>query len=189
MQRAFDQFAFCPRCGDRYTERCFDPAAVVFTCGACGYEFYQNSIPSATAVIPSAIDPDHVLLLTRRTALREGRLALPGGILRYGEDAALGAEREAREETTLEVFVDRLLCTTSVGYEYQGASISVLEIAFLMCPLAADLDGIETTEASRLEFRDVAEVLDTPQVLAFPEQASVLRRYVSIPHSVVARGL
>lgn len=168
--------SYCPRCGQRYRPSDFNPAAVMFRCGGCDFDFYQNSVPSATAVVPSAEDPSRILLLARRTPPHEGRWALPGGILAYGEDPAQAAVRETAEETTLRVRVQRLLCATGVEYSYRGRLVSMLELAFLMHPVAPSVAGIETPEALRLSFVDVEEAAQSG-ALAFPEQAAVLRAY------------
>ena len=84
----YEQFAFCPRCGDKYGPEAFEASDVLFQCGRCSYSFYQNSIPSSTAVIPARHCPTEVLMLTRATEPNVGKLALPGGFLRYAEEPA-----------------------------------------------------------------------------------------------------
>jgi len=177
MRYDFDQFAYCPRCAARYEAADFDAAAAMFLCGTCGYEFYQHSVPSVSAVIPSAADPRRILFITRRTPPGNGLLALPGGILVHGEDPVHGIVRETREETTVDVRADRLLTATLLDYEYRGARITMLELAYLMRPSAADLTAIDTAEASRMDFLDIEEILDSTRVLAFPEHAAVLAAY------------
>jgi ADP-ribose pyrophosphatase YjhB (NUDIX family) len=120
LKPRYTQLAFCPRCGSPYRPADFDGADVVFRCATCGFHFYQNSIPSGVAVVPKADDPSLVVLLTRANEPGRGQLALPGGLLKYGEPPADGARREAREEVLLDVDVDRLLMTHLVDYSYQG---------------------------------------------------------------------
>lgn len=177
MKYRFQALAFCPQCGAKYEVDNFDPAAAVFLCQACGYDFYQHSAPSAVAVVPSALDPSQVLMITRRTPPNEGLLALPGGILRHGEHPANAAVRETLEETTLRVRVDRLLCATPVDYNYRGAHISMLELAYVMRPVVCNLAGVRTSEAARIDFMLVDDLLADPTRLAFPEQSHVLDAY------------
>lgn len=177
MKYRFQALAFCPQCGAKYEMENFDPAAGVFVCRPCGYDFYQHSAPSAVALVPSALDPAQILMITRRTPPNEGMLALPGGILRHGEHPATAAVRETFEETTLRVRVDRLLCATPVDYDYRGACISMLELAYVMRPVVCNLAGVRTPEAARVDFLHVDDILDATVRLAFPEQGRVLDVY------------
>lgn len=176
MKRLYESYAYCPRCGAAYGSQDFDPAEVVLHCGACRYDFYQNSIPSATGVVPCKGQPSRVLLIRRGTPPAVGKLALPGGILRYGEAAADGARREVREETHLDLGVERLLCSTLVDYEYRGMRVAILELAFQMTP-AELLQTGTSAEAIDVGFYEVGEALREPDKLAFPEQVAALRAY------------
>jgi ADP-ribose pyrophosphatase YjhB (NUDIX family) len=173
----FARFAYCPRCAAPFGPADFDAAAVMFLCPMCGNEFYQHSVPAVTAVVPCAADPRRILFITRRTPPGEGLLALPGGILAHAEDPAQGAVRETLEETTVVAQVERLLRATLVDYVYRGARISVLELAYLMRPSAADVRAVLTPEAAQLDFLDPGPILRSSGVLAFPEQAAVLAAY------------
>ena len=51
MKYRFQALAFCPQCGAKYEVDNFDPAAAVFLCQSCGYDFYQHSAPSAVSVV------------------------------------------------------------------------------------------------------------------------------------------
>jgi len=176
MKRLYESYAYCPRCGAAYEAAHFDPADVVFHCNSCRYDFYQNSIPSATGVVPWKDQPSRVLLIRRGTPPAMGKLALPGGILRYGEAAADGARREVREETHLDIGVERLLCSTLVDYEYRGMRVCILELAFQMT--AADRSQAGTSsEASEIGFYEVEEALRDRDKLAFPEQVAALQAY------------
>ncbi len=176
MKHIYEHYAFCPRCGERYRSEDFDAADFVFHCRACRYDFYQNSVPSATGVVPCKSDPAKVLLIQRGTPPAIGKRALPGGILRLGESPADGARREVLEEIHLDLRVERLLCTTMVDYEYRGMRVAILEIAFQM--EAAELAQARTSEeACDMGFYDVSDVLRESSELAFPEQINALRAY------------
>lgn len=177
MMRYYEQIAFCPFCGEKYVDGDFDSNDMSFSCASCARRFYQNSIPSATVVIPAYSRADQILLLTRATEPHRGKLALPGGILRYGERPAEGARREVKEETLLDVSIERLLCETLVEYEYQGARLSVLELAFLSHPVDAEVRCQHTPEASSIGYYNVSELLHESFRLAFPEQRRVLEHY------------
>ena len=147
------------------------------------YDFYQSSIPSAVAVVPRCGIASSVLLLTRSTEPATGKLAFPGGFLRYDERPCDGVRREVLEETSFDIAIERLLCETVVAYPYCGGTVSVLELAFVAQPVAADPTGVATGEASRIDYYDVSALLGDAGALAFPEHRSVLERYL---HSVNA---
>ncbi len=175
--RRYEQFAHCPRCGHPYEGHAFSVAETAFRCEACAFVFYQNSVPAASAVIPWSRDAECIILLKRATSPHIGKLALPGGILGYGEDPAEAACREANEETSLEVKVDRLLSATLVRYLYLGAEMSMLELSYLMEPIDADVKQLQTQEASEIAFYNVERMLDNASQFAFPEQLQPIRRY------------
>jgi ADP-ribose pyrophosphatase YjhB (NUDIX family) len=78
-----------------------------------------------------------------------GLLALPGGFLKYGEDPASGARREALEEAGLETEIERLLFTTPVEFEYLGSRLWTLEMAFLAALVDAKLDGSASSDVTQ----------------------------------------
>jgi ADP-ribose pyrophosphatase YjhB (NUDIX family) len=180
MKPVYESLRFCPRCGARYGPDAFDPIDVRFTCRTCGYDYYQNSVPSIVAIVPSRRDPTSVLMLTRSNEPAAGKIALPGGFLRYNERPADGVRREVLEETACDVTVDRLLGETILAYPYGGGMLSVLEIAFVTLPIDAELGGISTEEASTLQFADASELIQHAEALAFPEHQSVLSRYLHL---------
>lgn len=178
MRRFHEEFRFCPRCGAAYDGASFDPADSVYRCGGCRFAFYQNSIPSATVVVPRAGAPHEVVLIVRENEPQKGLLSLPGGFLRYGEDPREGALREAREEAGVDVVVERLLYSTLIDYEYLGSRLWALELAFLAKPLAGELKPIRNAETRDVGFHDARDLVRDPARLAFPEQAKVLAAYL-----------
>lgn len=177
MRHAWERFRFCPACGSEYGATAVERPIVVLRCPDCEYEFFQHSSPAATAVIPSADHRHEVLLLTRDTPPGIGLLGLPGGFLQYGEPPVDAVRREVREEVLLDVDLERLLDTYLVDYEYRGARVSVIELVFLTRPVACDVRAIRSSEARRVEYYDVDEILRSTSRLAFPEQHQSLRRY------------
>lgn len=177
MRHAWEHFRFCPTCGGQYGSTALERPTVVLRCPGCGYEFFQHSSPAATAVIPSALHPRRLLLLTRNTPPGMGLLGLPGGFLQYGEQPIDAVRREVREEVSLEVEVDRVLDTYLVDYVYRGARVSVMEVVFLTRPVDRDVEAIRTSEARWVGYYEIDEILRSTSRLAFPEQGQSLRRY------------
>ncbi len=177
MTFAWEQYCHCPRCGAEYEAEDLHVPTTSFRCRSCGYEFFQNSSPACTAVVPSKSRPREIILLTRTAAPGAGQLALPGGFLQFHEPPFEAVTREVREEIHVEVDVARLLDTYLVDYSFRGAMISVVEIVFLCRPLDVDVSTIFTEEAASVRYFDVGEILKSPLLLAFPEQRQALNRY------------
>lgn len=185
--RFYERFSHCPCCGVKYRQRDLDAVEARFVCEHCGDHFYQNSIPSSTAVIPARERWSEVLLLTRATEPGQGKLALPGGILRYGEIPSEGAKREVREETGLDVTIEKMLCVTPVDYVYRGMHVSVLELAYLTQP--ANQEAVCTPEATSVGYYEISDLLREPSRLAFMEQRRVLEEYGVLADQVMLKGL
>ncbi|HYP13788.1 MAG TPA: NUDIX domain-containing protein [Bryobacteraceae bacterium] len=173
----YERFSYCPECGEKYTAGSFISESTSFVCSRCSYQFFQNTRPSATAVIPALEDPARVLMITRATNPGMGLLACPGGFLEYAEEPSVGAEREALEETSLNVTAVRLLCCYMINYVWSGATVSVVELAYLMRPISMRTVGAPSDEATKVGYHSVDELIDHPERLAFPVQARALALY------------
>ncbi len=177
MKFSWQQYKYCPRCGTRYSLSDGDDDIVSLRCSACEYEFYQNSSPASTAVIPSKTRPHEIILLTRATTPGKGLLGLPGGFLKYREAPHDGVRREVAEEMHVGIEVDRLFDAYLVDYEFRGSLVSVVELVFLAKPMDIEAQAIRTNEASAVAYYDVRELRDAPHRMAFPEQQRALLRY------------
>jgi ADP-ribose pyrophosphatase YjhB (NUDIX family) len=177
MKFTWEHYRYCPRCGTEYRTGALHAESVSLRCAQCAYEFFQNSSPAATAVVPSASRPREVILLTRTAPPGEGLLALPGGFLQYHEPPYQGVRREVLEEILLHVDVDRPLDAYLVDYAFRGALVSVLELVFLTKSVDYDVDAVRTGEATSVAYYDAVEFQRSPRGLAFPEQQRALQRY------------
>jgi 8-oxo-dGTP diphosphatase len=91
-----------------------------------------------------------VLLVRRKNEPFKGRWALVGGFVEYGERVEEAARRECREETGLEVELERLVGVYSdPGRDPRG---HVVSICFLARPVGGRLrGGSDAIEAKFLE--------------------------------------
>lgn len=96
----------CSRCGHELGEREVG-GRVRPACPACGLVVYEDP-KLAVAVL---IEQDGRLLLGRRgpTSSAAGKWSFPAGFVDRGERVEAAAQREVREETGLDVRLDRLL--------------------------------------------------------------------------------
>ena len=98
MNRPFEVFQYCPKCGRGPVSPPLEP---VVRCAACGFVFFFNPAAAAGAFLH-----DHngrLLFLRRAKDPARGKLALAGGFVDYHETAEAGLRREIREEIGLEV--------------------------------------------------------------------------------------
>jgi len=94
-------FNFCPKCGDQLINKIpngEDRNRLV--CQECGFIFYQNPKPTATAIIEKN---NQVLLIRRSKDPYKGDWDLVGGFVEVGETLEQAIEREVKEETGLTV--------------------------------------------------------------------------------------
>ena len=98
-------YRFCPRCGQRLTEReAFGLLRPV--CPACGFVHFRD--PKVAAAVLLSQD-GRVLLIRRDVDPRRGFWALPAGFVEIDELPDEAAVREALEETGLHVAIGGLL--------------------------------------------------------------------------------
>jgi 8-oxo-dGTP diphosphatase len=97
-------YQYCPQCSHPLEDRPMD-GRVRKMCGQCGFIHYQNPAPAAAVILPQS---GEVLLVKRKYAPREGQWSLPAGFVEYDEDSQQAAVREAKEETGLEISIQRL---------------------------------------------------------------------------------
>jgi len=120
---------FCPRCGGllKTVMRPGDnrPRQV---CTACGRVHYRNAKPCAGALI---VHDGRVLLVKRGIQPFLGYWDIPGGFLEEDELPEVGAIREVREETGLEIRLTDLLGFYVDRYMYGDEGGYCLNIYFL----------------------------------------------------------
>lgn len=114
---------YCPRCG-RSIEAT-EPASTgpLARCGDadCGYVQYRD--PKVAAGVVATIE-GRILLVRRNHEPARGRWSFPSGYVDAGEAVEAAAVREVREETGVEVRIERLLGV------YSGPGEDVIFVAY-----------------------------------------------------------
>jgi len=100
-----NSYKHCPVCGGTLGPRELDGHTRLI-CDACGFVFYRNPAPAAGVVL---IEDDQVLWVKRKFDPRKDLWTLPAGFVEYDEHIAECAVRETKEETGLDVELQRLL--------------------------------------------------------------------------------
>jgi 8-oxo-dGTP diphosphatase len=117
------------------------------------------------------VEDGSVLLVRRRNPPFAGRYALPGGFVDYGETVEAAVAREVREETGLEVAVQRLLGVYSdPARDPRGHVVSVV---FLVRRRGGQLAGADDADDARFFPLDALPPLgfDHARILADAKRA------------------
>ena len=120
-------YRFCPTCGGRLQGRTLksgDPERLV--CETCDFVFYMDPKVAVGTIIGTG--GDRVVLVRRAIEPGYGLWVFPGGYVDRGERVIDAAVREAREESGLEIRIDRLVNV----YSYGGAAPIVIVYAATM---------------------------------------------------------
>jgi len=134
-------YSFCPLCGgdlELRTVKPVEPDRLV--CARCGFIFYQDPKVAVGTILQR--DDKHILLLRRAIEPGYGKWVFPGGFVDRGEEVVVAAVREAREESGLQVRIDRLLNV----YSYPGRAPVIIVFVASITGGTLALDD-ESTEA------------------------------------------
>lgn len=143
------QAAYCQRCGGamamvaRY-------GGLRPVCHACGFVHFAN--PRVAAVVFIA-DGERILLVKRDVAPERGGWALAAGFVELGEAPEAAARREMKEETGLDVVVERML-----DLSFNEAD-KVIVILYQARVVGGVLAGGDDVEEARWFTRDQLPVL------------------------------
>ena len=148
-------FRFCPVCGGALETRILkatDPKRLV--CIRCTFVFYLDPKLAVGTIIRD--DRNRIVLVRRAIDPGYGKWVFPGGYVDRGEQVQAAAVREAREETGLDVTLDRLVNI----YSYTGrtAVIVVYSATTTGGQLECDDEGLEARffEPSNLPWDELA---------------------------------
>jgi ADP-ribose pyrophosphatase YjhB (NUDIX family) len=134
-------YRFCPVCGTALAARVLkvtEPKRLVCTNASCGFVFYLDPKIAVGTVIRFG---EGIVLVRRAIEPGYGKWVFPGGYVDRGEEITLAAIREAREESGLDVRIDRLINI----YSYAGRTPIVVVYAATSIggSLAVDDEGLE----------------------------------------------
>jgi 8-oxo-dGTP diphosphatase len=158
-------YRFCPVCASALESRVLkvtEPKRLVCTNTTCGFVFYLDPKIAVGTVIrledgpPTDRAAGGIVLVRRAIEPGYGKWVFPGGYVDRGEEITLAAIREAREESGLDVRIDRLINI----YSYAGRAPIVIVYAATCVggELAVDDEGLEAKafEPSAIPWDDLA---------------------------------
>lgn len=99
------EFNFCQRCGERLSEKRIESMMRPY-CPACGYVVFLDPKVAAVALV---VDGDGLVMVKRGVEPQYGEWAFPSGYVDRGEVVEAAAVREVKEETGLDVALDKLI--------------------------------------------------------------------------------
>ena len=156
-------YSFCPLCGAGLELRSLKPTEPDrLVCAGCGFIFYQDPKVAVGTIIRD--EREQIVLLRRAIQPGYGKWVFPGGFVDRGEAVLDAAHREAREESGLEIRIERLLNV----YSYPGsAPVIIVYVASIAGgSFACDEESLEgrffTADAipwDKLAFKSTYEAL------------------------------
>lgn len=163
-------YKFCPKCGGKLkiTKEHEMPR---LQCLKCKFIFYQDSKPTASAIILNKKN-DMILLGRRKIEPSKGMWDIIGGFLEKDEHPKAGIIREVREETGLEIEILDMIGFFMDSYNNENDSISTLNI----CYVARKKSGQEKPDddVSELKWFEISAL---PKELASKNGAEMLKEF------------
>ena len=162
------EYRFCPACGGALEARSLkagDPERLV--CARCGFVFYLDPKVAVGTIIETS--DGGIVLVRRAIDPGYGLWVFPGGYVDRGEQVEAAAIREAREESGLDVRIERLVNV----YSYPGNAPVIIVYA------ATVVGGELCTDEECLEAR-VFHPSEIPWTeLAFRSTSEALKDWAS----------
>jgi ADP-ribose pyrophosphatase YjhB (NUDIX family) len=119
------EFKYCPLCASGLlVKKIHNQDRSV--CEDCGYIWYKNPIPAAGAII---IKDNKVLLVKRKYDPQAGDWCLPAGFMENDESPIECCEREVKEETGLDIRVEKLFWNYEAGDDPRAKVVLILYLA------------------------------------------------------------
>jgi ADP-ribose pyrophosphatase YjhB (NUDIX family) len=117
-----------------------------------------------------------LLLVRRGRGPGAGEWSLPGGRVRFGEELCEATIRETREETGIDVVVERFLgWVERVGTELEPYHFVILDFACAPTdPAQSPIAGDDAAEARWVHLDDLESLALVPGLLDFLAQVGVL---------------
>ena len=168
-------FKFCPMCAATLESRLLkvtEPPRLV--CPSCGFVFYLDPKVAVGTII--RMEDGRLVLVRRAIEPGYGLWVFPGGYVDRGEQILDAALREAREESGLDIRIDRLVNI----YSYPGTAPIIIVYAATM------VGGELCTDDECLEARLFSADEIPWDALAFRSTTDALREYYA--HIRSSRG-
>lgn len=134
-------YKYCPWCGSDLEPRQLDGHDRL-ACTRCEFIWYKNPIPASGAIIMKG---NSLLLVKRKYPPGVGDWCIPAGFMEYDESPVECCKREIKEETGLEIKIDRLFWNYRAGDDPRSMVVLILYMATVVDgKLVPGDDAVET---------------------------------------------
>jgi len=134
-------FNYCPNCGAHGSIQKQDKTD--YECTKCSWHFWNN--PKATASTICVDTEGQLLFAKRKIEPHKGLYDIPGGFLKYNEDAYEGAIREIFEESG--VRIRKLQLLPEIGHNEYLPGISTCDLTFITTEWEGEFTPHDDVEA------------------------------------------
>ena len=170
--KKYRQFKFCPVCGHKLVlKKLGHHKRLVCQNKKCLFIFYQNSKPTASAIITKG---NRVLLTKRAVDPKKGYWDAPGGFLEKDEQPKAGLKREIKEELAVDIKIIKMLGIYTGEY-LQKHPESTLNIYYLAKITKGKMRPADDVTESRWFAKN-----ELPKKLAFQNNREALRDWLRI---------
>jgi ADP-ribose pyrophosphatase YjhB (NUDIX family) len=160
------EFNYCQRCGERLGEKHIEGMLRPY-CPACEYVVFLDPKVAAVALV---VDGEGLVMVKRGVEPEYGKWAFPSGYVDRGEVVKAAAVREVKEETGLDVALDRLIGV----YSLEGNPVVLVVYS------AHIIGGEVVTGHDALDVKTFA-LAELPS-LPFPHDEQILRDWLDDPN-------
>ena len=122
------RFSYCPKCGDKL-HLGHDQDFPRLTCISCAFILYENPAVGVAAIVMN--EHQHILLGRRRGGKYSDLWCIPCGYLEYHEDVYQGVKREFKEETNLDIELQRIFTVQSNFHDPDCHSVGIWFLAHI----------------------------------------------------------
>lgn len=168
-----DTFHFCPRCGSSHFEICRENSKI---CKDCHFEYFKNPAIGVAVVVLDA--QNRILCVQRENEPKKGLLSFPGGFCSLHETIEETAVREVKEETNIDITLERFLLNYPNTYVWQDVDYAPLDFYFLA--RVKDASNIKAQEGETSHIRFVAQEDIDIEAFAFDSAKYLLRKLLPI---------
>jgi len=168
-------FKFCPRCGHSLVKKFVHQEQTErLVCGHCHFIFYINPVPAVAVIL---MKDEQIVLVKRKYEPRRGSWSLPAGFVEFNETTKQTAVRETKEETNLDVVVDKLF---GVYPGFDDPRIHVVLIAYWGEIVDGQLKPGD--DAEEVRFFPLNEL---PENIAFTAHRKILKQLIDMKNQSI----
>jgi 8-oxo-dGTP diphosphatase len=160
------EFTYCPWCNTKLVEAEID-GKIRRHCPNCDFINYRNPIPAAGAIIDNGLG---LLLVKRKYTPYIGDWCFPAGFMEYGESPQHCCIRELKEETGLDIKIEKLFNVYAGQDDPRTRAVLILYLA--NTDGSAPIPGDDALEARYFDFESL------PSNVAFASHRQAIKEYL-----------